>query len=249
MTRREIEGRYRGSFVGISWSFVTPLLMLIMYTAVFSGVFNARWGQATDQSHSDYAVILFAGLLTHGILAECLGKAPALILSNTNLVKKVIFPLEVLPWVTVTAALFHGLISLSVLAVGVMVLGNGLSVAVLALPLVLLPLMLLAIAATWFFSAMGVFLRDIDQLMGMAVTMLLFLSPVFYPVTAVPESFQPVLQANPLSIIIESMRAVMVFGQWPDFLALLELTSFSLLTAWAGFVWFQKTRRGFADVL
>jgi lipopolysaccharide transport system permease protein len=185
----------------------------------------------------------------HGLFAEVLNRGPSLILSNVNYVKKVVFPLEILPVITMGAALFHSLISLGVL-LAVFVLFNGyLHWTSIFTPLVLLPLVILTLGLAWMLASLGVFLRDVGQTIGITTTVMLFLAPVFYPVTAVPEEFRPWLMVNPLTFIIEQAREVLIWGRLPDWTGLGTYTVVALATAWAGYAWFQKTRKGFADVL
>lgn len=249
MTRREVVGRYRGSIMGLAWSFFNPVLMLVVYTFVFSVVFKARWGMGDDESKINFAIVLFVGLIVHGLFAECVNRAPGLILSNVNYVKKVIFPLEILPAIAMGSALFHTIVSLIVLLVALLLTGVGISWTVLLFPFVIFPLLLATMGFAWFLSALGVFLRDIGQITGIFTTVLLFLSPVFYPLSALPGKYQAILQFNPLTFVIEESRKVLVFGQLPDFGGWLLYLAVSCLFAWLGYAWFQKTRKGFADVL
>lgn len=253
MIRREVIGRYRGSWLGILWSFITPVLMLTVYTFVFGVVFQARWsGGATAigaDNKLEFAMVLFAGLIVFNLFAECVGRAPGLVLDNVNYVKKVIFPLEILPWVSLGSALFHAAISLGVLVVGLLALGFGLTPTALLLPLVLLPYLLVVMGISWFLAALGVFVRDIGQVVGMALTVLMFLSPIFYPASALPEGIREWLFVNPVTLAIEQTRAVLIWGRTPDWGELGRYALAALPVAWLGFFWFQKTRKGFADVL
>lgn len=249
LVKREVIGRYRGSILGIAWSFFNPLLMLVIYTFVFSVVFKARWGAGGEESKTDFAIILFVGMIVHGLFAECVNRAPALILSNVNYVKKVIFPLEILPWVAFGSALFHTTISLGVLLLAQLILSHQMPWTAILFPFVLLPLVSIAMGFTWFLAAFGVFVRDVGQVTGMFTTVLLFISPVFYPLSALPVKYQDWLQLNPLAFIIEEGRKVLVFGQLPDAGQWSIMMAAGILVAWGGFAWFQKTRRGFSDVL
>lgn len=244
---REVAGRYRGSVLGLFWSFVNPLLLLAVYTFVFSVVFKARWGSG-GENRFDFALILFTGLLFFNLFAECINRAPSLILGNANYVKKVVFPLEILPWAALGSALFHAMVSLSVLLAALLVT-RGLPWTVLLLPLVLIPLCLLTMGLSWILAALGVFLRDVGQIVGLAVTVLLFMSPVFYPVSALSPELGKLLLLNPLSFLIEQARDLVIFGRLPYSSGLVLVTGVSLLCAWLGFFWFQKVRKGFADVL
>lgn len=249
LTKREVIGRYQGSILGIAWSFFNPVILLTVYTFIFSVVFKARWGIGTDPSNTEFALILFVGLIVHGMFAECLQRAPSLILSNVNYVKKVIFPLEILPWVALGAAVFHLCISFIVLLVGLLFLNHGIPFTATLFPIVLVPLVLGVMGISWFLAGLGVYIRDISQMTGMIVTILLFISPVFYPISALPEKYQGIAQLNPLAFVIEGSRSVLIFGQVPNWQIWGLLTLVGGLIAWAGFFWFQKTRKGFADVL
>ena len=249
MTRREVVGRYKGSVMGLLWSFINPVLMLAVYTFVFSVVFKAKWGGGGEESKTQFAVVLFVGLIVHALFAEVTNRAPGLILSNANYVKRVVFPLEILPIVTMGAALFHGLISLSVLLGAFALLNGFLHWTALLIPLVLLPLIIMTLGFAWLLASFGVFLRDVGQTIGIITTVMLFLAPVFYPMSVLPEKYQTFLLANPLTFIIEQARGVLIFGQIPNWNGLATYAVLSLIVAWLGYWWFQKTRKGFADVL
>ncbi len=249
MIRREVVGRYRGSVLGIIWSFFNPLFMLAVYTFVFSVVFKARWGVPGGESKVQFAVLLFVGMIVHGLMAEVLNRAPALIQNNTNFVKRVVFPLEILPIVSLGSALFHTVISLSVLLIVFAFFNGFVHWTSLLIPFVWFPLILTTLGLSWFLASLGVFLRDVGQIIGIITTVMLFLAPVFYPLEAIPEKYQIWIMANPLTFIIEQSREVLIWGRLPDWYGLLFYLLFSLGTLWGGFWWFQRTRKGFADVL
>lgn len=249
LVRREVIGRYRGSLLGVAWSFLNPVLMLLVYTFVFSVVFQARWGIATEDDRSTFAIVLFVGLIIHGLFAEVANRAPGLILNNVSYVKRVVFPLEVLPWVALGSALFHTGVSLLVLLLAQIVLSQHLPWTAVFFPLVIAPLIFFTIGCAWFLSAIGVYLRDIGQTIGIVTTVMLFLAPVFYPLSILPESYRALLYLNPLTFVIEDGRNVLLFGQTPNWGGWLLYCGVSLIVAWAGFWWFQKTRKGFANVL
>ena len=248
MVVREVVGRYRGSFMGILWSFFNPVFMLLVYTFVFSVIFKARWS-AGSESKTEFALVLFAGLLVFNLFAECVGRAPTLILSNVNYVKKVVFPLDILPWIVMGSALFHTLVSLTVWLLAYLFLFGFPPVTVFLFPFVLAPLVLLTMGLTWALASTGVFIRDISQFVGIAVTTLMFLSPIFYPATALPKDYHHIFFLNPMTPVIEMTRDVLYWGKAPNLLLLLVYTVSSGVIAWLGFAWFQKTRKGFADVL
>lgn len=249
LTKREVLGRYTGSIIGVAWSFINPLLMLAVYTFFFSVVFRAKWGMSTSENQGEYAIILFVGLIVHGLFAECINRAPLLIVSNVNYVKKIIFPLEILPCVAMGVALFHAIVSLFMLVVIQLVMSGGISWTIVFFPLIALPLILTTLGVSWILASLGVYLRDISQITVFLTAILLFVSPVFYPLSMVPPKLQTVILLNPLTLIIEQSRKVLLFGEIPDWTGLLLYTIFSVLIAWVGFWGFQKTRRGFADVL
>jgi lipopolysaccharide transport system permease protein len=212
-------------------------------------VFKARWGVGGEESKTQFAVVLFVGMIVHGLVSEVLNCAPGLILSNVNYVKKVVFPLEILPVVSMGAALFHSLISVGVLLIVFVLLNGYLHWTAVLVPLVLLPLVILTIGLSLMLASLGVFLRDVGQTISIITLVMLFLAPVFYPVTALPEEMRPWIMANPLTFIIEQAREVLIWGRLPNWTGLGIYTLVATAVAWAGYAWFQKTRKGFADVL
>ncbi len=247
-SRREIAGRYRGSFLGFGWAVLNPLLLLAIYTFVFSIVFQIRWdGPVTDRT--GFALVVYAGMIIHGFFAECITRAPTLIVDHRNLVKKVVFPLEVLPWTVLLVAAFHFLIGVVILTVASFVKTGAVPVTMLALPCIVIPLALLALGCVYACAALGVYLRDLSQVVGFVALTLLFLSPVFYPASAVPESWRFVIAFNPIASFIEMTRGAVLFDVWPPAQRLLLMWALGLAVAWLGFYGFQRSRRGFADVL
>jgi lipopolysaccharide transport system permease protein len=224
--------------------------MLVVYTFVFSEIFKARWGGLeNEESKTQFAIVLFVGVIILNMFNEVINRAPGLILSNVNYVKKVVFPLEILPVNAMGAALFHTIINLCVLLVAYIFTYGYLHWTVIFAPLVLLPFVVLIIGLAWFLASLSVFLRDIGQTVTIVTTLMMFISPVFYPVTAIPEWFRPIIMANPLTFIIQQSREVLIWGNAPNWagLGIYYLAAFAV--AWAGYSWFQKTRKGFADVL
>lgn len=248
LAQREILGRYRGSYLGVFWSFFNPVFMLLVYTFVFSVVFKARWNSGSD-SKTEFAMVLFAGLMVFNFFAESINRSPSLILNNVNFVKKVVFPLEILPMVAVVSALFHLFASLLVWLLAYMVIFGLPQSTTLLLPLVLLPLLLLTLGLSWIFASLGVYLRDLSQFLGVVVTVLMFLSPIFYPLSNIPEPYQVYLLMNPLTPVIEMTRQVLYIGELPNMGKLALYGVIGLMVASLGFFWFQKTRKGFADVI
>lgn len=249
IVRREITGRYRGSLLGLAWSFLTPLLMLAVYTTFFTVMLQARWGGEGQNSHGNFTVILFVGLIVHSMFSECINRAPSLIVQNANYVKKIVFPLEILPWIAVSSALVHAGIGLIVLLIVQIAISGALPWTLVFLPLVIAPFLFVILGFTWFLSALGVFVRDIAQLTGMLTSVMLFMSPIFYSTSSLPERVQPWIALNPLTFIIEQSRNVLIYSAPPDWGGLVRYSIAALSIAWLGFWWFQKTRKGFADVL
>lgn len=249
MTKREIASRYKGSIFGLLWSFINPLLMLAVYSFVFTFVFKAKWGSAVDTEQSNFAVILFAGLIIHGFFSEILLLSTNSVTGNSNYVKKVVFPLHILSVITTLASLFNFTVGMIVLFLISLVLGASLQWTILFVPIVIFPLLLLSIGVGWMISALGVYIRDIGQFMGVLTSILLFMSPVFFSLEILPDNFRGLMLLNPLTFIIEQFRAVFLWGLMPDFVGLAKYTVVSFIFTFSSFKVFNKLKKGFADVL
>lgn len=247
-SQRDVASRYRGTGLGRLWPVLAPLLLLVIYTFVFSVVFEARWGER-QSSKTDYALYLFAGMILHGFLAECLNRGSNALLQHSNYVKRIVFPLWVLPLVPVASGLFHALVGTLVLLTAIVLLGGTLHWTLLLLPLALMPLVLVGIGASWLLAALGIFIRDLGQIMPMLTTVLLFTAPVFYPVSALPDAYQGWMYLNPLTAPIELYRALLFDGVVPGRDALLTGYPSALFTLATGVVVFKRLKRGFADAL
>lgn len=249
MLKREIQQRYRGSQLGFIWAFIYPILMLLVYTFVFGMVMKVKWGVA-GQDNIGFGLILFAGLLLHGLLGEVLIGAVGLITGNQQYVKKVVFPLPLLTMVSVANGLFHTFLSTIILILMFLATGGELHWTVLLAPIVVLPFILFLIGASYFISVLGVYVRDLSQFMGVIVTIMLFLGPIVYPFAQVPDAIKVyVLWLNPLTIIVEQFRAVVLFGNLPDWGLLGTYSIFAVLMLLVGMWFFNKTKDGFADVI
>lgn len=246
---RDISGRYRGSLFGSLWSLLTPLLMLGVFTFVFGVVAPTRWPGAQDQGIGMFALRLLAGMVVHALLSEVLNRAPTLVTTQPNYVNKVVFPLEVLGWVALLTALFHAAMALILLLVLDGLFGTGFSATQLALPLVLAPFALLLLGLCWMFAALGVYLRDLAQLVGPLVMVTMFLGPVFYPRAAMPVAAQPWLALNPITVPVEQVRRVVFDGQWPEWGVLAQYAAIALAVYLFGLWAFSKLKKGFADVI
>jgi lipopolysaccharide transport system permease protein len=249
LLKREVLERYHGSYLGILWAFTTPLLSLVVFTFVFSVIFKSRWGGDIGEDKASFALILFVGLAVFNFFAEILNRAPTVIVSRANYVKRVVFPLELLPTVAVGSAAFNLIVALAILIVAQLLLRHTLPWTVVLLPLAILPLMFLSLGLGWFLSSLGVYVRDVSHVMTPATQVLMFLSPVFYPLNAVPQWLQGWMYLNPLTVVIEQSRDLIILGRVPHWPVLWGYLLAAVAVAWGGWFWFERTRKGFADVL
>jgi len=248
LTKRDVLGRYRGASFGLLWSVLSPFLMLLVYTVAFGSIFKSRWPQQAEGG-PDFTLILFVGLIVHGFFTECLSRAPQLIVGNPSYVKRVVFPLEILPWPMLLSAFFHAVMNGLVL-IGLFALRFGAPPwTVVLFPLVLLPLALVGAGTGWLFASLGVYLRDISQITGVMSAALLFLSSAMVPVDTLSPSYQLVFRLNPLTFIIDEARKVALWGQLPDWTGLGLYSLGALVFCYLSYAWFRATRPGFADVL
>lgn len=248
LARNDILGRYRGANFGLLWSLISPFLMLLVYTLAFSGILKGRWPQ-TSGSNAELSLIVFLGIIVHGLFAECFTRSPRLMFENANYVKRVVFPLEILPWAMVLSALFHTCTNLIVFGLLSLLVYHQLSAYVVLLPLVLLPLVLLTISVSWLMASLGVYLRDIAQVAPVLATAMFFLSSAIIPLESVPEKYQMVFELNPLTFFIDQARAVALWGQQPDWVGLAWYALGSVIAVFLTHAWFRRTSLGFADVL
>lgn len=247
---RDVQARYRGSTLGMGWAALQPLLMLSVYTLVFSQVFKAKWGQSSSAaSTTEFALQLFAGLIAFGIFAECASRAPTVVTGNPNFVTKVVFPLEVLALTVVGGALFQAAVSMVILAAFELATRHSLPITFLLTPVALLPLVLWCLAGTWLLAALGVYLRDLSQIVGVAINLLMYLSPIFYPEQLAPPSLQRLLVLNPLTHAVSQFRDTAINGVMPSWLYLAVGTTAGLLSCEFSLKFFLKAKRGFADVI
>jgi lipopolysaccharide transport system permease protein len=249
LTRREVAARYKGSILGSVWAGLLPLAMLLVYTFVFTVVFDARLNVgAGDAPRGAYAVFLFSGLAVYAVISEVVNRSPGLLLENVAYIKKVAFPVEIMPVVCVLAALFNAALSFVILGVVYVAVLGAPPWSALAVPLYVAAAGLIALGLGWAFAGLGVYLRDIRQLVGVATTALMFLSPVFYPLAQVPAAFRPAMHVNPLTPLLEGMRAALFEGTVP-LAGLAGVLAFSILVAIGGRWLFGRLREGFADVV
>ena len=250
MSGRAIQERYRGSILGVAWTVLTPVFMLAVYTFIFTKVFNVRWGQdVSEMGTLQFSALLFAGLSLYTFMNEVILQGGSVIIGNPNYVKKVVFPLPALPVILILSALFQLLVSLLVLLVFQGVIAQKLEVTVLLVPLILLPFVLLMLGLTWIVASFGTYIRDLNQVLTPIITALLFLGPILYPMDNLPEQMRPYLYLSPLTVPVEQLREVMIWGRLPNWLHMAYYSFASISIFGLGLWWFKKTEKGFADVL
>lgn len=250
MLFRGIAARYRGSALGFVWSFAHPLVMLAVYTFVFGIVFKARWGvDALEGSRATFPMIMFCGMAVYNIFSESVNSSTVSIISNQSYVKKVVFPLELIPLCNVMTSFVFGLAWFALLFMGTVLFLHKISWTMLLLPVTLLPLLLFSAGISFFVASLGVYLRDVQQIVGIMTQILFFMTPIFYPISVVPERLQWILHLNPLSGIVEQTRQLFLYGQVPDLFYCVISFTVSGIVFQLGLAWFMKTKKGFADVM
>ncbi len=249
LAKREVVGRYKGSVIGLGWSFFHPILMLGVYTFVFSVVFKARWGGGQTTNKTEFAIILFSGLIIYNFFSEVINRSPGILLDNPNYVKKIIFPLEILSVIVIGSSILHFLISLGILLSAFFFLNGFLHWTLLFIPIVMLPLICMILGFSWMLASLGLYLRDFGHLVRIVTTIMMFLTPIFYPLSALPQGYQAIVLLNPLTFIVEQARKVIVWGELPNLTGILLYSLVSFIIMCLGYAWFQKTRKGFADVV
>ena len=250
MLVRNIAQRYRGSILGFIWSFAYPLMMLSVYTFVFGIIFKARWGiESFGESRAAFPLIMFCGMAVFNIFSESVNSSASVVTSNPSYVKKVVFPLELLPLCNVLTAFVFGLAWFALLVAGTIFFLGQLSWTMLLLPLFLIPLLLFSAGISFFVASIGVYIRDTQQLVAVVTQALFFMTPIFYPVSLVPENLQWILRINPLSTMVEQARHIFFYGRLPEVIPFLLVTFVSMFFFQLGLAWFAKTKKGFADVL
>lgn len=248
LIQREITSRYRSSLMGLIWSIITPAFTLLVYTTVFTKVFTVRW-PGSNESPTEFALLIFIGMTIFNFFSECALRAPTMIVSNTNYVKKIQFPLEIMPWINLGAGLFHMLVS-SIVWLAFYGLTIGIPPASSFIYLfVLIPICLYILGISWILSALGVYFRDINHIIGALLLPIMFLTPVFYPISALPPEWHQAMGLNPLAQVIEDARTALFWGGMPNIIKWGTSILFSGVFAIASLWFFQKSREGFSDVL
>jgi lipopolysaccharide transport system permease protein len=246
---REVAGRYKGTYLGLVWSLLNPLLTLAVYTVVFGVVLKAKFGPAAEAGTSQFALALFCGIIIYNVFSVCVAKSPSAIHEHPNLVKKVVFPLEILPVAMLAASIVNAGFGLAILLPALLILSPNVSSTIYMFPLVLLPLCALSLGVAWFLASVGVFIRDVGQAIVILLQLLFFASPVLYPLSAAPGAFRVLLRLNPLTTILEDARRTLLWGQPIEWGWWLTVTIISLVLMQLGYVWFMKSKRVFADII
>ncbi|ENO8808637.1 sugar ABC transporter permease [Photobacterium damselae] len=247
--KRDFFSRYQGSLFGVIWAFLMPLFLLAVYTFVFSVIFKAKWGVGEGQSKLDFALILFIGMIIYNFFAEVLTRSPGVIIGNVNFVKKVVYPLETIPLMVVGTAFLNMVISFIVWELAFLFIKQSINYTFIYIPILIIPLVFMMLGLSLFLSSLGTYIRDISQIAGVLVTVFMFLSPIFFSIDTVPHQFRIFMQINPLTFFIEEARNILFFEQKPDFTYLLIYYPISIVALKLGFIFFQKTRSGFSDVI
>lgn len=249
LVERELSFKFKRSRGGMLWLVLQPLLLLAGYTLVFGVILKSRWGSEGSGSSAEFALIMFAGLIFFNFFSAVVSVAPGLIVHNKPYVQKMVFPLEVLSWSTMLAALINGFVSLLIWIIFSVAIRGYVPFSLGWLPLIIIPFALFALGCCWFLSAAGVFHPDIEHLIPMLMLMLMLLSPLFFPASAIPEQLRFLFDFNPLAYVLEQARQVMIYGGAPNFGVLAIGWVVGLLFAWLGLVSFVKNRDGFADAV
>ena len=248
MIKQEIISRYRGSVFGLFWSFVNPLVMLLVYLFVFNIVLKTRFNE-NSETKAEYALLVFAGFTVFIFFSEIINRSPSLILSNVNFVKKLVFPLEILTYIVTGTALFQILVNIIILLIANLLIYKSLPWTLVFFPVILLVLIPFCLGFSWMLASLGTFIRDVGPVAVVSTQILMFMTPIFYPVDAIPEGFRYYIKLNPLTLIVSEMRSIAIYGNLPNWYSLLIYGICGWLIAWIGFFWFQKTRNGFSNVL
>ncbi|WP_420405139.1 ABC transporter permease [Nisaea sp.] len=249
MVRNELASRYRNTVLGFLWPLINPLVMILVYSFVFGLIFEVRFGATPAQSEVPYGIVLFSGLMLHVLLAETLLRAQSIVLDNPNYVKRVVFPLEILPVAALLSNLVHAVMALAVLVVVILVYGVSLHWTGLLLPLAWLPLVVMLAGLGLLVASLGVFIRDIGQVLGFMMTILMFGSSILFPPEMLPEPLRPWLLLNPLTIPVDASRDLLLWGHFPNWERLGIYSAVAVAALWVGSWWFLRTKRGFSEVM
>ncbi|EEW11828.1 ABC-transporter permease [Vibrio mimicus SX-4] len=245
---RDFTSRYKSGALGLAWAMINPLLMLGLYSFVFVAVFKMRWG-VNDTSGHNFVLLLFTGILVHGLFSEFVVRAPNLITSNPSYVKKVVFPLELIPLTPILGAIVNFCLGLTLVLIMQFWINEEFSLYVLLIPIIILPFIILLIGVSYIFSSLGVYFRDLSQISGLISTIAIFASPVLFPMENVPDAYRNLLYLNPITLVVEQLREVIVLGQLPNLVNLTIYSGISIAILIVGIFWFKIVKKGFSDVL
>ncbi len=246
---QELTGKYRNNFLGLYWIIITPLFMLSIYTFVFGYVFAIKWPGFAGSNLFQFSLILYSGLIFYNTFSEAVSRSPQIILENSNYVSKVVFPLEMLTVVSTFAAFINLFINLTLIIIFKIILFSNANFEIFYLLIILPSFALMILGITWIFASIGVFIRDLSHVVTSGIQGLLFLSPIFYPISSLPEWLRPFILINPISIPVEQARKVLLFNETPDISTLIIYLLFSVCISISGYYLFQKSKKGFADVI
>lgn len=247
--RREVSQKYRGSYLGVLWNFILPLIMMVVYSFVFGVVFKAKWDLQISDSNEEFALILFVGITLFNLFSEGINSAPTLVINNSNYVKKVIYPLNLLSVTNVCGSMIQVFFNIIIIIIAKIIIVRRFDFLFLLFPVVVLPHLLCILGFSWIFSAVGVYIRDVKQ--GASILSLLFgyATPVFFPLSAIPERLQWIMYINPMTIIVENARRVLIYGLLPRWNELAIIYIMSYVIFLSGFYIFKKLKKGFSDVM
>jgi lipopolysaccharide transport system permease protein len=247
LSRRELAARYRGSALGLIWAILTPVVMIAIFTIIFAGIFKAKFG--VNSSQWDYALYLFCGLLPWNAFQETLQLSANTIVSHANLVKRVVFPLETLPVSLALAAIANQLFGTAALILAVLILRHETNPTILFLPVLLIPQLIATLGAAWLLASLGVFVRDIVQGVTLLLMAWMYLTPIIYPESLVPDRYRTVINLNPFTALVRNYRRIILEGSTPDWRGLAYFGIFASVVFVFGYWWFARTRKNFADVI
>ncbi len=248
-TVREVMVRHKGTSLGLSWAIVQPLLTLAIYTFIFGFVFSNRWGRLGGFEWADFSLHFFAGFVVFSIFSETVNRSPTFVTEHPNLVRKVVFPLEILPVTALGASLVYAGFGLGLLMLATGVLAQTVSWTLVLFPLVLAPLLMITLGVSWFFASLGAFIRDFKQVVPVLTQLVFFMTPIFYDVNQISEKFRWVILLNPLTLVVENSRRTLLWSEMPNWLELRVLYAVGVVVMVLGYAWFAKSKRGLADVL
>ena len=247
LVRRDLTNRYKGSLAGWAWAVITPAVMIVIFTLIFAGIFQARFG--THSSPLTFALYLFCGFLPWLAFSEGIQRSTTILVENANLIKRVVFPIEALPVNVAVSGIVQQLVGTLVLLVASLALGGSIHLTILLLPVLVAIQLIATLGLAWLAASLGVFLRDVSQASHLILQAWLYLTPVFYPEEMVPAKFYWLVRFNPIAPLIRSYRRILLDGTAPDWAGLTYTLAFGIVCLLVGYWWFERTKKAFADVI